>query len=523
MSEIKSKNIYDLFVIGGGVNGVAIARDASGRGFSVALAEMNDLASATSGSSTKLFHGGLRYLEYMEFKLVRDSLREREVLLRNMPHIAWPMRFILPFSNKMKFKIETPVFKFINLCMPWLKGRRPSWLVRWGLFLYDNIGYRKFLKGTTSYSLGGTPEGAPLLKSFKNAFEYSDVWVQDARLVSLMAQDAKLRGANIMTYTKVTSVIRHEDFWSITVLGVSGTEIFRAKNLVNAGGPWVDKIITKTVKLTPKSNIRLVKGSHIVIRKLYNHDKCYFLQGRDGRIIFTIPYEDDYTLIGTTDVNHVNSDRSPEISTDEINYLCEFVSSYFLKTVSLKDIVWKYSGVRPLYDDGTKSATAATREYVLNIDNDQAPILSVYGGKITTHRKLAEEALGKLSLSNSSENWTHTAPLPGGEFDFDQISNIKSELMKIYPFANKNWLNNLFKRYGVNVTAVLGDAKSYKDLGDDFSGGLYQAEVEYLVENEFAKTAEDILWRRTKIGLKIDKVAEKKLKSFLKRIDNMPI
>ncbi|MCL4167922.1 UNVERIFIED_CONTAM: hypothetical protein GTU68_022534, partial [Idotea baltica] len=361
---IDENKIYDLFVIGGGVNGTAIARDAVGRGLNVTLAEKGDLAEATSSASTKLFHGGLRYLEYFEFQLVRHALREREVLLRNMPHISWPMRFVLPYHP----------------------GRRPAWLLRFGLFLYDSLGGRKLLPATRKLNLKTALEGSVLQDRFEKAFEYSDAWVQDSRLVVLMAADAQNRGANIMTQNKVLKAERQDDLWHIETERGS----FKSKILVNAAGPWVEDVIRDVAGLAPQSGVRLVKGSHIVLDKLYTHDKCYFFQGNDGRIIFAIPYENDFTLIGTTDQPHALADAKPECTDEEAEYLCKFASEYFEKPVLPRDIVWRYSGVRPLFDDGAKSATAATRDYVLSVNDAGPPLLSVFGGKITTHRVLAE-------------------------------------------------------------------------------------------------------------------------------------
>ena len=342
----------DLFVIGGGINGAGIARDAAGRGLSVTLAEMNDLASATSSASTKLFHGGLRYLEYFEIGLVRHALTEREVLLKAMPHISWPMRFVLPYHRDMRFEGDTPTSKLLRLFMPWMRGRRPAWLIRLGLFLYDNLGGREILPATRSLSLRGTPEGAPLEDRFEKAFEYSDCWIEDSRLVVLNARDAELRGARIMTRTKVVSADRSADGWAVTVEhGADGQrEVIHAKMLVNAGGPWVGDIIHNTARLNSSEGVRLVRGSHIVTKRLYDHDKCYFFQGTDGRIIFTIPYEQDFTLIGTTDADHPDPSVTPECTPEEQDYLINFVNGYLKQDITRTDIVWTYSGVRPLYD-----------------------------------------------------------------------------------------------------------------------------------------------------------------------------
>ena len=389
----------DLFVIGGGINGCGIARDAAGRGLTVTLAEMNDLASATSSSSTKLFHGGLRYLEYFEFRLVREALIERETLLRAMPHISWPMRFVLPYHRDMRFDSETPTSRLLSLFMPWMKGRRPAWLIRLGLFLYDTLGGRQVLPGTTRVDLTESAEGAPLQERFEKAYEYSDCWVEDSRLVVLNARDAEARGATILTRTKVLSAERSGDLWRIETEDTRTGARHRhtARMLINAGGPWVGDILQSKVRVNTQEGVRLVRGSHIVTKRLYDHDKCYFFQGTDGRIIFAIPYETDFTLIGTTDAEHEDPAQRPECTPEERRYLLDFANTYFRQTLTDDDIVWTYSGVRPLYDDGASSATAATRDYTLKVDKTGgAPLLNVFGGKITTYRRLAESALEKI-------------------------------------------------------------------------------------------------------------------------------
>ena len=391
---------FDLFVIGGGINGCGIARDAQGRGLNVGLAEMNDLASATSSASTKLFHGGLRYLEYFEVRLVRESLIERETLMRAMPHISWPMRFVLPFHPSMRFESSTPTSRILNTVMPWMKGRRPAWLIRLGLLMYDNLGGRKILPGTKTLDLRHGPEGAPLKDKFEKAFEYSDCWVQDSRLVVLNARDAEARGATIMTRTKVTSAERDGEGWRIELEDrTSGeTRTVTAKMLVNASGPWAGDVIRTKIRSNSTESVRLVRGSHIVTRKLYDHGKCYFFQGTDGRIIFSIPYEQDFTLIGTTDSEQDDPDRRPECTPEERDYLLNFANNYFERELTTEDVVWSYSGVRPLYDEGGGSATAATRDYTLKVDDaGGAPVLNIFGGKITTYRRLAESALEKIT------------------------------------------------------------------------------------------------------------------------------
>jgi len=497
----------DVFVIGGGINGCGIARDVAGRGLSVTLAEMGDLAQATSSSSTKLFHGGLRYLEFFEIRLVRHALEERETLLRAMPHISWPMRFVLPYHPDMRFDTETPASRVVNRVMPWTKGRRPAWMIRFGLFLYDNLGGRKVLPGTRSVDLARSPYGAPLKSKFRRAFEYSDCWVQDARLVVLNARDAEARGAHILTRTKVTEAVREDGAWRVTTedvaTGASATH--RAKVLVNAGGPWVENIVRGIVRLNTTESIRLVRGSHIVTKKLYDHEKCYFFQGEDGRIIFAIPYEEEFTLIGTTDAEHDGDPLTAEATEAEQDYLCAFASQYFEKPVTRDDIVWTYSGVRPLYDDGAKSATAATRDYVLSLDEAGAPILSVFGGKITTYRKLAEDAFDKLAkfFPGKGAHWSAGVPLPGGDFPVKGAAALAEDLSGEYPFLTDAWARRMVRHYGTDTRALFGGAASAGDLGEDFGATLTAAEVDWLMTREWARSAEDVVWRRTKLGLRL--------------------
>jgi glycerol-3-phosphate dehydrogenase len=430
---------YDLFVIGGGINGCGIARDAAGRGLSVCVAEQGDLAGATSSASTKLFHGGLRYLEFFEFRLVREALIERETLLTAMPHISWPMRFVLPLSPEMRFDSETPTSRLLSFVMPWMKGRRPKWLIRLGLFLYDTMGGRKILPGTKSVSLVGTPEGAPLKDRFRTAYEYSDCWVEDSRLVALNARDAEARGARILTRTRVVSAARDGDLWRVTVDRDGATEEFTARGLVNAGGPWVGDVIKNVTRQNTPEKVRLVRGSHIVTRKLFDHGKCYFFQGSDGRIIFAIPYETDFTLIGTTDKEHRDDPGSPVCTPEERDYLLRFANEYFRETLTEDDVVWTYSGVRPLYDDGATSATAATRDYVLSLEDKGAPLLNVFGGKITTYRRLAEAAMLKLVpfFPKAGPAWTAGVALPGGDFPVKGFDDLVAGLTARLPVPRR--------------------------------------------------------------------------------------
>jgi len=503
-----SEQVSDLFVIGGGINGCGIARDAAGRGMSVCLAEMKDLAWATSSSSTKLFHGGLRYLEYGEIRLVREALIERETLLKAMPHISWPMRFVLPYHKDMRFEGSTPASKLLSTVMPWMKGRRPAWMIRFGLFLYDTLGGRQILPGTQTVDLRGSPEGAPLQDRLEKAFEYSDCWIEDSRLVVLNARDARARGAEVLTHTKVVGAEVQGGLWQITLEDVESGEAQtrQARFLVNAAGPWVGDIIHNTVRINATEDVRLVRGSHIVTRKLYDHDKCYFFQGEDGRIIFAIPYESDFTLIGTTDAAHDLPDGEPVCTDEERDYLLEFASEYFAKPVTKDDIVWTYSGVRPLYDDGAKSATAATRDYVLKINEGAgAPMLNVFGGKITTYRKLAEHAMAKISplLKHKDVPWTAGVAMPGGDFEVADVDRLISDLREKYGFLDARWARRLVRAYGTDTWQILGEAQSVDDLGQDFGASLTEVEVRWLMDMEFARSAEDVVWRRSKLGLRL--------------------
>lgn len=499
---------YDLLVIGGGINGCGIARDAAGRGLNVCLLEMNDLGGATSASSTKLFHGGLRYLEYFEFRLVREALIEREVLLTAMPHISWPMRFVLPYHAQMRFDTSTPTSRLLGTFMPWMKGRRPAWLIRLGLFLYDNLGGRKILPGTTNIDLTTAPEGAPLQDKFKRAFEYSDCWVEDSRLVILNARDAEARGADIVTREKVISADVTDGIWTVTSQNTTtGQQTKRtAKMVVNAAGPWVGDVLRGTLKSNSSAGVRLVRGSHIVTKKLFDHDKCYFFQGTDGRITFAIPYETDFTLIGTTDVEHTDPSQKPECTDEERDYLLGFINQYIAKPISKDDVVWTYSGVRPLYDDGADSATAATRDYVLKTDTSRgAPALNIFGGKITTYRCLAESALEEIAkeLPISGKPWTAGVAMPGGDFPVDGVDDLIASLRAQFAFLDARWARRLVRAYGTDAFEVLNGAAQASDLGQDFGATLTEAEVKWLMDNEYAQRAEDIVWRRSKLGLRM--------------------
>ena len=497
---------YDMFIIGGGINGTGIARDAAGRGLRVGLAEMNDLGGATSSASTKLFHGGLRYLEFFEIGLVRKALIEREVLLSAMPHISWPMRFVLPYHKDMRFEGDTPTSKLLSFFMPWMKGRRPAWLIRLGLFMYDTLGGRKILPPTRTIDLRRHSAGVPLKEKFEKAYVYSDCWIEDSRLVVLNAKDAKLRGATILPRHRVTGADRNEDHWVVHLEGPDGATQITAKVLVNAGGPWVEDIVRNRMKLNPTEGVRLVRGSHIVTKRLFEHKRAYFFQGEDGRIIFAIPYETDFTLIGTTDAEHDDVDRTPVATQEEQDYLLDFANQYFKQDITRDDIVWTYSGVRPLYDDGAKSATAATRDYVLTLNEDGPPLLNIFGGKITTYRKLAENALKKLGDHIGDDKpWTAGVPLPGGDFAVRDRDRVVLQLRADFPFLAEDWALRLIKAYGTEAAVMLQGAKRASDLGKDFGATLTERELDWLKAEEFAFTADDVVWRRSKLGLRLDK------------------
>ena len=509
MSAKDEGGTVDLLVIGGGINGCGIARDAAGRGLSVVLAEMGDLGGATSSASTKLFHGGLRYLEYFEFRLVREALRERDVLLANMPHIAWPMRFVLPYHPDQRFEGDTPTSTLLSRVMPWTRGRRPAWLIRAGLALYDGMARSRFLPRARSVDLTTDPAGRPLKDEYEKAFEYSDVWVEDSRLVALNARDAAERGAEVLTRTRVARARREGGTWTVELedADTGRRSERRARVLVNAGGPWVRDVVTGTLRINATDKVRLVRGSHIVTRRLFDHGKCYFFQGRDGRIIFAIPYETDYTLIGTTDAEHHDPSEKPVCTPEERDYLLAFASEYFARPVTKDDIVWTYSGVRPLFDDGASSATAATRDYVLKLERGgegEAPLLNVFGGKITTYRRLAEGALRRIGEAvDVGEPWTADAPLPGGDFPVDGAEALMAALLKSHPFLTGPWAQRLVKAYGTEAEEILDGARRAEDLGRGFGATLTEAEVRWLMTREFARTAEDVVWRRSKLGLRL--------------------
>ena len=515
------KDRFDLFVIGGGINGAGIARDAAGRGYSVGLAEMNDFASATSSASTKLFHGGLRYLEFFEFRLVREALIEREILLKSMPHISWPMRFVLPVFPDMRFESDTPTSRLLSYIMPWMKGRRPKWLIRLGLFLYDNLGGREILPGTVSLYLTRSPEGAALEGRFKTAFEYSDCWVEDSRLTLLNIQDAEHHGATIFARNRVISAVQVDGEWQITLEDATGAEfVCRAKMIVNAGGPWVEDIIQNVTRLNEREGVRLVRGSHIVTRRLFDHDKCYLFQGVDGRVMFAIPYEEDFTLIGTTDSEHEDLSEKPVCSDSEIDYMIQFVNAYFKQDISREDVVWTYSGVRPLYDDGAKSATAATRDYVLKVNTSSgAPVLNIFGGKITTYRKLAESALVEIdqTLSRQTRRWTANAALPGGDFSVNGTDKLRADLANELPFMDPFTIRRLVRQYGTQCAEIFANVNSMDDLGIHFGHGVTAHEIDWAIAHEWVHTGDDFLWRRSKMGLRLSRDEARTLDDYIQK------
>ena len=491
--------MYDLAIIGGGVNGCGIARDASGRGLQVVLAEMGDLAGATSSSSTKLVHGGLRYLEQYEFGLVRESLKEREVLLAMAPHIIKQMRFVLPHH----------------------KGLRPALLIRIGLFLYDHLGGRKILPPSRQIDLTRDPAGVPLKPEFKRGFEYSDCWVDDARLVVLNAMDAAARGADIRVRTEVLAARRQDDHWLIDMRdGASGSvTTIAARVLVNAAGPWVADTITRRLGLNSSARVRLVKGSHIVVQRRFEHDRAYIFQNSDHRVVFAIPYERDFTLIGTTDVEYRGDPAKAAASDDEIKYLCAAANNYFKSAIHPHDVAWSYSGVRPLFDDGDAAAQEVTRDYKLERQGQpgEPVLLNVFGGKITTYRHLAEEALAKLNdiFPAAHGVWTKGAALPGGDFAVDGMSRLVAQISDAHPFIGQDLAARLARSYGTRSHKILAGAKNIVDLGAHFGAGLYQREVEYLIQHEWARNAEDILWRRSKLGLHLTPPQRKQLAAWV--------
>ena len=499
-TDTDRKTDFDIVVIGGGVNGAGIARDASGRGLSVLLCEKDDLASHTSSASTKLIHGGLRYLEHYDFMLVRHALQEREVLLKAAPHIIWPLRFILPHHQSL----------------------RPRWLIRLGLFFYDHIGGRKLLPKSHSVNLTEHLTGESLKENYSHGFEYSDCWVQDSRLVVLNVMDAAERGCDVRVRTEVMDLIRHEGHWSVKLKDKNNSQVssVTAKVIVNASGPWVDKTLDLDEEHDSRYSTRLVKGSHIVVPKIFDHPYTYIFQNPDNRILFAVPYEQNYTLLGTTDMEIEGEPGSIEIDNTEIEYICNAVSEYFKKPVKADDVIWSYSGVRPLYDDASANASKVTRDYKLDLDTRKnTPILSVYGGKITTYRKLADQAVDMLTghLDIQKSDWTQSTHLPGGDIpdlDFDAYLDTSG---KRHPWLDESLLYDYARNYGTCMETLLKGCQTMDDLGHHFGGLLYEKEVDYLLQYEWAQTAEDILWRRSKKGLQLSQEEATKLQDFLKQ------
>ena len=498
----QSSATIDLLIVGGGINGTGIARDAAGRGLSVMLVEQDDLASHTSSSSTKLIHGGLRYLEYGEFRLVREALIERERLLNIAPHIIWPLSFVLPQN-------QSP---------------RPAWMVRLGLFLYDHLGGREKLPGTRTVRLDQSPLGEGLSPRSGKAFIYSDCWVEDSRLVVLNAMDAAHHGATITTRTRLIKARREDGDWTATIAGSDGTtRMVRARALVNASGPWVADIIGRVAGARADRGVRLIKGSHIVVPKLYEGDHAFMLQNADRRVVFAIPYESKFTLVGTTDEPWIGAPGKAFIGAEETRYLLDTIARYFASSVTEADIAWSYAGIRPLYDDKSANASAVTRDYVLDLDTGadgekQAPMLSIFGGKITTYRKLAEHAMRELAcfFPAASGAWTAEVALPGGDIPNADFERFLSTVERDRPGLPKPLLSRLARAYGTRVGAVLGTAQRPADLGGDLGGGLHVVEVNYLVRAEWARTAEDILYRRSKLGLHVPAGTAERVDTYLR-------
>ncbi len=487
---------FDLLVVGGGINGAGIARDAAGRGLSVLLCEKGDLAGATSSASSKLIHGGLRYLEYGEFRLVREALAEREVLLRNARHIVRPLRFVLPHDRRL----------------------RPRWMIRAGLFLYDHLGGRRELPGTETIDCKRHAYGAPLRPGLGTAFVYSDCWVDDARLVVLNARDAAKRGATILTRTELVAARREGDRWhGRLALAEGGVKHVAARILVNAGGPWVSEVLRRCGIARAHAELRLVKGSHIVVPRRYDGPQAYLLQHDDRRVIFVLPYEEAFTLIGTTEIPYAGDPGRVAIDADETRYLCAAVSQWLSRRVEPADVVWSYAGVRPLHDDHAAQAAAVTRDYLLDIDAEGAPILSVFGGKITTYRRLAEHALAKQAgaLAGAGGAWTAAAPLPGGDLSPGGSAALAAALVGQLPWLAQGMARRLAASYGGEAWHLLDGVRQQRDLGECFGGDLTARELDWLIAEEWARTAEDVLWRRSKLGLRLSAAAQAAVASYL--------
>lgn len=488
---------FDLAIVGGGINGAGLARDAAGRGIEVLLIEQNDLGSGTSSGSTKLIHGGLRYLQHYEFALVRKALREREILLRMAPHLIRPMRFVLPHHDAM----------------------RPAWMLRLGLFLYDHLGGSSRLPGTCVLDLSGDPAGIPLKRILKLGFEYSDCWVDDSRLVILNALDAAERGAVIRTRTRLVRAEREGECWRLVLNACGQREVMTARVLVNAAGPWIAPVAQTVIRAHAPARIRLVKGSHIVVPRLFEHDRAYIFQNVDDRVVFAIPFEDDFTLIGTTDQDYEGDPSGAAATPAEITYLCQAVTRYLRNPVTPYEVVHAYAAVRPLYDDGAARASDLTRDYVLDFDaeGDTPPLLTIVGGKITTYRRLAEDVLAKIGqYFAAGAPWTAQEPLPGGNLPSGSIDRMIERVREKWPFLTANEARRLARAYGTRIDDVLGRAQTRDEAGPWFGGELSAAEVRYLVHQEWAQTPEDVLWRRTKFGLRFGADERNALAQYMK-------
>lgn len=484
---------FDLAIIGGGINGAGIARDAAGRGLRVLLVEQNDLASGTSSASTKLIHGGLRYLEHGWFRLVREALAEREVLLRMAPHLVRPLRFVLPQES----------------------GRRPVWLLRVGLFLYDHLGGRTILPGTRTIDLSRDPLGRPLKGPSRTGFEYSDCQADDSRLVVLNALDAAERGAVIRTRTRCVRAERGDD-WQLVLEARAGREVVSARALVNAAGPWAGLVEETVLARPPLRQLRLVKGSHIVVRRLFEHDCGYILQTGDGRVVFALPFERDFTLVGTTDNSFSGDPATVAAAPEEIDYLCKLINDHFRTTVSPAEVIWSFAGVRSLADDGSARPQDTPRDYVLAIDREGAPLLTIIGGKITTFRRLAEAALDALApILGARPAWTANSSLPGGDFAVTGLESLVAETRASWPFLTEPHVRRMVGAYGTRVRRVLSEAHTLNDLGPPMGADLTAAEVRYLVQQEWAQTEDDVLWRRSKLGLRFTRAERARLATFM--------
>lgn len=492
MASTTQHQVHDLIVVGGGINGTGIANDAAGRGLSVLLCEQSDLASATSSASSKLIHGGLRYLEHREFRLVREALKEREVMLRKAPHIVWPLRFILPHQPHL----------------------RPGWMIRAGLFLYDHLSHRDSLPNARRLRFGSE---SPLVPTIKRGFEYSDCWVDDARLVVLNALQAREKGADIRVRTRCVEAREEQGQWVVSLenLDTGERQEQRGKVLVNAAGPWVESFVKGNAKRDSRYGIRMIQGSHLIVPRLNDDDRAYILQNQDGRIVFVLPYQQRYSLIGTTDRRYQGDPSRVRINDEEIDYLLEVLNSHFVRQLGREDVVATYAGVRPLCDDESENPSAMTRDYTLDLDRHGAPMLSIFGGKITTYRKLAEAAMRKLEplLPAMGQPWTATARLPGG--DIESRHAFADRLVGEYPFLGRERAERFASSYGSLCLTFLDGKQSQDDLGQPFGGGLTRAEVDYLVEHEWARTSEDILWRRSKLGLRLTSDERETLSRYL--------